>query len=62
MPSQKRNEGRQEYNYEEWQASNSRRMPNLWHQDVQNRKELIWKKGRPFVLQFYKGSSFRASS
>jgi len=59
MPSQKRNEGRQEYNYEEWQTSNARRMPNLWHQDVQNRKELIWKKGRPFVLQFYKGSSFR---
>jgi hypothetical protein len=25
MPSQKRNEGRQEYNYEEWQTSTGKR-------------------------------------
>lgn len=44
MPSQERDEGPQEYNDEERQTSNSRRMSNLWHQDVQNRKGLIWKK------------------
>jgi hypothetical protein len=44
MPSQERNEGPQEYNHEEWQTGNSRRMPNLWHQDVQDRKGLIQKK------------------
>jgi len=54
MPSKKRNEGRQEYHYEKWQTSNSRRMPNLWHQDVQNRKELIWKKGRSWDSDIYK--------
>jgi hypothetical protein len=62
MPSQKRNEGRQEYHYEEWQTSNSRCMPNLRHQDVQNWKELIWNKVRSFVLQFYKGSSFSTNN
>jgi hypothetical protein len=42
MPSQERDEGPQEYNDEEWQTSHSRRMPNLWHQDVQNRKGLTF--------------------
>jgi hypothetical protein len=41
MPSKKRDEGPQEYNHEERQTSHSRRMSNLWHQDVQNRKGLV---------------------
>jgi len=40
VPSQKGNE-RSEVNHdEERQASYSGHMPDLWHQDVQNRKEL----------------------
>jgi hypothetical protein len=44
MPREERNEGCQEYHDEEWQAGDSGRMPELWHQDVQNRKELTLKK------------------
>ena len=40
MPSQKRNEGYQEHNYEEWQACDSGYMPRMWKQDVQDRESL----------------------
>jgi len=40
VPDQERNERPQEHYHEEWQAGNPRNMPNLWHQDVQDRKEL----------------------
>jgi hypothetical protein len=40
MPSKKRDEGPQEYNHEERQTRHPRRMSDLWHQDVQNRKGL----------------------
>ena len=39
VPSQKRNEGHQEHNYEEWQAGDSGCLPCMWNQDVQDRKE-----------------------
>jgi hypothetical protein len=41
MQIKKRNEGRQENNDEKRQTGNERHMSSLWHQDVQNRKELI---------------------
>ena len=40
VPDQKRNEGPQGYNHEEWQAGDSGDMPQMWDQDVQNREEL----------------------
>jgi arginine repressor len=39
------NEGCQEHHHEKWQTRISRHMPELWHQDVPNRKEqLVYKK------------------
>jgi hypothetical protein len=43
MPSQKRNEGTKEYYNEKRQTSHKRRVSHLWYQNVQNRKELIFK-------------------
>ncbi len=40
MPIQKRNERRQEYNHEKWQASDSGCLPDMWDKDVQDREEL----------------------
>ena len=40
MQGQEGNEGRQGNHYEKRQASNPGRMPDLWHEDVQNRQEL----------------------
>jgi len=48
MPSQERNEGCQGDNYEDWKASDSRRLPGMWDEDVQDRKELkpiLWESG-----------------
>jgi hypothetical protein len=42
MPIQERNERCQSYNHEEWQTGNSGCLSDVWHQDVQNRKELIY--------------------
>jgi hypothetical protein len=40
MSHQKRDEGSEINNHEERQAGNSGRMPNLWHENVQNRQGL----------------------
>jgi len=40
VPHQKRNEGYQEHNHEEREAGNSGCMPDMRHQDVQDRQEL----------------------
>ena len=40
VPHKKGNEGYQEHNHEEWEAGNSGCMPDMWHQDVQDRQEL----------------------
>ena len=40
MPCQKGNERRQKHHHEKRQASNLGRMPDLWHENVQNRQEL----------------------
>jgi hypothetical protein len=40
MSRKERNEGYPNDNNEEWQTSNERCLPSLWHQDVQNRKRL----------------------
>lgn len=40
MPYQKRNEGCQGHNYEEWETGDSRRVSGMWNKDVQNRQEL----------------------
>ena len=40
MPQETGNEERQEYHYEEREVGDSGRMPRMWHQDVQDRKEL----------------------
>ena len=40
VPHQKGNEGCQEHNYEEWEASYSGCVPDMQHQDVQNREGL----------------------
>jgi len=39
MQRKKRNEGPKGCNNEEWQTGNSRGVPKLWHEDVQNRKK-----------------------
>jgi len=40
VPHQEGNERRQGYHHEEWQAGDSRRVPCMRDQDVQNRQEL----------------------
>ncbi len=40
MPHQKGDEGPQGNNYEEWQAGDPGHMSYMWHENVQNRKEL----------------------
>ena len=40
VPCQKGNEGCKKHNHEEREASDSGCVPDMWHQDVQNRKEL----------------------
>ena len=40
MQGQKGNEGYQEYNHEKWEAGNSRGVPSMWDQDVQDWEEL----------------------
>jgi len=40
MSSQEGNEGCQSNNHEEWQAGNSRDMPDVWDKNVSNRKKL----------------------
>ena len=40
VPCQEGNERRQKHHHEERQAGNSGRMPDLWHENVQNRQGL----------------------
>ena len=40
VPCQEGDEGSKIYNDEEWKTGNSRYMPHMWYQDVQNRKDL----------------------
>jgi len=45
MPRRKRNEGYEEHNHEEWQASNPGCMSIVWHHDDQNREGMTLSRG-----------------
>ena len=51
VPCQQGNERRQKHHHEEWQAGSSGRMPDLWHQNVQNRQGLGLRRRSPTELK-----------